>query len=172
MKHKVLKSIICSLLIVAMLSAPMSALASSKVAYLVKVATTDSSNKVRIRAGSAKRGGNGDATIIGSVKTGSYVLHWGEKSGQMLKVMTPNGLIGYIFKDNVKSYGAMNKDWIYLTKASTAVYKRSGSGFRRTGTVGKNKPVVVMKKWGGWAMVKSMSGKTAYVKTSSLTKAF
>ena len=172
MKRKVLKSILCSLLIVALISAPMSALAASKVAYILKVYTTDSTRKVNVRSGSSLKGGNGSSGIIGTLKTGTRVLYWGEKSGQMLKIMTNNGQVGYIYQGNLKTYGAMSRKQVYLTSASTAVYKRSGSTMKRSGTIGKGKPVFVYGIKGGYALVKNLAGGSGYIKTSALKKAF
>ena len=172
MKRKVLKSILCSVLIVALLSAPMSALAASKkVAYILKVYTTDSSKKVRVRSGSSLKNGNGSSDVIGTLKIGTKVLYWGDKAGQMLKIMTPGGKTGYIYQGNLKTYGAMQASQIYLTKSNTAVYKRSGSKMVRKGTVGADVPVVIYALKGDWAYVKGLTGASAYVKTSALKKA-
>ena len=171
MKRKIFKSILCSLLIIALVSAPMSALAASKVAYILKV-NGGSAGKVYVRSGSSLKGGNGSSGIIGTLKNGTRVLYWGQKSGQMLRVMTNSGAVGYIYKGNLKAYGAMSKKQVYLTNGSTALYKRSGSSMKRSGTLGKNKPLLVYRISGGWALVKNLAGKTAYVKMSSLKKAF
>ena len=163
MKHKALKSIICSLLIVVLLSAPMSALAASKVAYLLRV-SVPSTKGTYIR--------NSSSEIIGSLKNGTRVLYWGNKRGQMLKVMGPNGSTGYVYQGHLKTYGAMGKKQVYLTKGSTGLYKRAGGSMKKSGSIGKNRPVFVYNNVGGWSLVKSMTGKTAYIKTSALRKAF
>ena len=170
MKRKVLKSILCSLLIVALLSAPMSALAASKAAYILRVYTTDSSRKVYVRSGSSLRGGNGNSGILGTLKSGTRVLYWGEKSGQMCKIMTNGGAIGYIYQGNLKVYGAMNRKQIYFTNSSTGVYRASGSSIRKVGTIGKNKPVFVYGLRGGYALCKNLAGATGYIKASALKK--
>ena len=163
MKHKALKSIICSLLVVVLLSAPMSALAASKVAYLLKVSVSSA-------PGTYVRSGN--KNIIGSLRNGTRVLYWGNKRGQMLKVMAPDGTKGYVYQGHLKTYGAMGSKQVYLTKGSTGVYKRSGGSMKKTGSVRKNVPVIVYSKAGSYSLVKSMSGKTGYIKTSKLKKAF
>ena len=171
MKRKLLKSILCSLLVVALLAAPMSALAASKVAYILKV-DVGSSKLANVHAGSALRGGNGDSTIIGTLKNGTKVLYWGEKSGQMLKIMASNGKTGYIYQGSLKTYGAMSRKQIYLAKSSTNMYKKSGSSLKKSGSISKGSPVFVYKVSGNWVLVKNMSGSSGYVKSSTLKKAF
>ena len=167
MKRKLLKSILCSLLIITLVVAPISALASSKTAYILKVTGSD---KVNVRSGSSVKGG--DSGIIGTVKPGTRVLYWGVKSGQMLKVMGANGQTGYIYQGNLKSYGAVKRSQVYLTKSATTTYKKSGSTLKKKGTVSANYPVVVYKVIGGYAQAKNISGTTVYIKTSALKKAF
>ena len=167
MKRKLLKSLLCSLLILAFVSAPISALAASKTAYILKVTGSD---KVNVRSGSSVKGGDSD--IIGTVKPGTRVLYWGEKSGQMMKIMGANGQTGYIYQGNLKSYGAVKSSQVYLTKSATTIYKKSGSTLKKKGTVSANYPVFVYKVVAGYAQVKNISGTTAYIKTSALKKAF
>ena len=166
MKRKVLRSILCSLLVITLLAAPMSALAASKVAYVLKVSVPGSPGTY-VRSGSTIAGGS-ESDIIGSLKNGAKVIYWGKKSGQMLKVITPDGTIGYVYQGNLKNYGAVSSKQVYLTKAKTAVYRRSGT---LKGTIGKNRPVFVYRVNGNWAMIKNLSGSTGYVKISSLKKA-
>ena len=170
MKRKVLKAILSSLLIVALLSASVSALASSKVAYILKVSASGS-KAAYMRSGSNKAGGNGSDSIIGSLKNGTRVLYWGNKSGQMLKVMTASGKTGYVYQGYLKTYGAMNRKQIYLTKSKVAVYKKVGSAMKKKGSIGKGRPVLVYGVNGSYALCKTLSGSTGYVKTSALKKA-
>ncbi len=143
-------------MIVAMLAAQVSALASN--AYLLKV------NGV----GSYVRSETGEK--IGSLRKGTRVLYWGHKKGQMLKVMIASGKIGYVYQGNLDTYGAMNAKQLYMTDSPTKLYKRVGSSMKAKGSVGKGVPLIVYRSVNGWAMVKSLAGKTAYVKTSNLKK--
>ena len=173
MKRKMFKSILCSLLIITLLAGPItSALAASNVAYILLVWTEDGTNKVIVRAGSNKRGGNGNDAILGSLPVGTPVLYWGGSSGQMLQIMTPTGQVGYIFYKNLKVYGALNRNQVFLTNSSTPVYKNSGTSIRRTGSVSAGIPLLVYGLTGGYAIVKNMFGATAYVSAASLTKVF
>ena len=167
MKRRIMKSILCSLLVIALLSAPVSALAAKKVAYILKVSVSGAPGTY-MRSGSTKAGGK-ESDIIGSLRNGQKVVYWGQKSGQMLKVMTSSGETGYVYQDNLKSYGAISSKQVYVTKGSTTVYKRSGA---KKGTIAKNKPVFVYATRGEWAMIKTIGGATGYVKTSAIQKAF
>ena len=171
MKRKFMKSLLCSLLVVALLAAPMSALAASKVAYILKI-NAGSAGKAFVHVNSSKKGGNGDSTIIGSLKNGTRVLYWGDKIGEMYKIMVTNGKTGYVHKDNMRLYGAVSKKQIYVASSSTYMYKKSGSSVKKAGSLAEGSPVFVYSVTGSWAKVKNMSGTTAYVKTSALKKAF
>lgn len=163
MKRKSLKAVLCSLLVIAMLVAPVSGLASSKLALILKV----KGDYVRMREGA----GAGDR-VIGRLRKGTKVLYWGSHEDEMYKVCTSNGTIGYIYKGYLSTYGAMKKSQVYVTTGSTKLYKRSGGSLKRNGSLSKGKYVVVYKAAGGWALIKTMSGKSAYCQTRTLKKAF
>ena len=159
MKRFTWKKIVCALLITATLMAPVSASASS-VARIMKV----SADWARMRSI--------DGEEVARLRKGTKVLYWGAKEDQMLKVMTSNGKTGYVYKDYLSLYGAMKKSAVHVTTKSTKMYKASGSSLKRNGTLSKGKYVVVYKTSGDWAFIKTMSGKSAYVKKANLKKAF
>ena len=163
MKRKVLKSVLCSLLILAMMMAPMSALASSSLALILKV----NGDWVRMRDGAEE----GDE-VIARLRKGTKVLYWGEREDEMYKVLTSTGKQGYIYKGYLSTYGAMKKSQVYVTSGTTKLYKRSGSSLKGNGTLGSGKYVVVYKTSGNWAYIKTMTGKSAYCLKSTLKKAF
>ena len=159
MKHNVLKSILCSLLIVALFAAPMSALAASNVAYILKVAVPDAPGTY-VRAGSGENNG-----IIGSLPNGTKVLYCGQGIGQMLYVMTASGQTGYVYQGNLATYGATSKSRVFLTSTTTDVYN---SSMQRFGSVGAGVPVIVFGVNGGFALCRNINGTAAYVPTSAL----
>lgn len=160
MKRKVMKSIICSLLIVALLSVSVTAFASSNVSIL-KV----NGNNVRLRST-----GN-MARTISYLNKGNKVLYGGKMIGKMCLVMTSSGKVGYVYKPYLSKYGAAGSNQIYLTKGKTTVYKVSGSSLKKVGTVKGNTPVVIYDLYGNWALVRGVNGKSGVVKLSSLIKA-
>ena len=163
MKQNIIKSILCSLLIVALLAAPVSALAASNVAYILKVAVSDAPGTY-IRSGDPSDGN----AVIGSLKNGAKVVYCGSKIGQMLQVLTESGQVGYVYQGNLKTYGAMSTRQLYITTASATVYRKSGASLSKAGTVGAGFPVFVCATNGGWAYVRSVSGAAAYMQMSSL----
>ena len=162
MKRNMFKSVICSLLIVVMLAGSMPAYAAS-VARIMKV----SGDYVRMRE-SADEG----SAVITRLRKGTKVLYWGVKEDAMYKVMTSSGKVGYVYGSYLTTYGAMQLSSVYVTTAQTQMYKRSGSSLVKNGTLASGKYVMVYKTANGWAYIKTMSGKGAYVRTATLEKAF
>lgn len=147
---------VSSLLLIALIMMPASAFASN--AYIFKVNN----------GGSYVRSESGEK--IGSLRKGARVLYWGKKKGQMLEVMMASGKVGYVYQGNLKRYGAMSTKQLYITNSSAKLYKRSGSSMKRKGSVDKGVPLIVYKTNNGWAMVRNLAGKAAYIQTSELKK--
>lgn len=156
---RIMKSFVSLLLIVAMFAIPMSASAAS-VARIMKV----NGDWVRMR--------DKDGTQIARLRKGTKVLYWGVKDGAMYKVMTSSGKTGYVYGSYLTTYGAMKKNQVYVTTASTKMYKTSGNKLVGNGTLAKGKYVLVYKTSGDWAYIKTMTGKSAFVKKATLAKAF
>ncbi len=163
MKRKVLKSVLCLLLIVSTLLAPMSALASSNLARIMKV----EGDWVRLREGP-----NGNDGTVARLRKGTKLLYWGEHDDEMCKVVTRDGKVGYIYKGYLSTYGAMKKSQIYIATDDVKLYKRSGGSLKSNGSVKRGKFVVVYKTYGGWAYIKTMSGKGAYCQMDDLKRVF
>jgi len=160
---RVLKAVVCSLLIVAMLAASAPAFAASSIARIMKVNT----DYTRLRE-SADQG----SAVITRLRKGTKLLYWGVKDDAMYKVLTSTGKTGYVYGKYLTTYGAMNLKSVYVTKNLTQMYKRSGSSLKKNGVLSKGKYVMVYKTANGWAYVKTMTGKGAYVKTENLKRAF
>lgn len=159
MKRNVMKAVLCFMMILAMLMAPMTASAAS-VARIMKTNT----DWVRMRSASGAQ--------ITSLREGTKVLYWGSKNDDMYKVMLSNGVTGYVYKNYLSTYGAMRLDSVYITTASTPTYNRSGSTLKKSGTLSKGRYVMVYKTSGNWAYVKTMGGKGTFVPKATLQKVF
>lgn len=155
MKRNLIK-FVCALLIIAVFAAQVSAFASTARIFRVN------------SGGSYVRSESGEK--IGSLRKGTRVLYWGHKRGQMLKVMIASGKVGYVYQGNLEPYGAMNSKQLYMTNSSATLYKRVGSSMKRKGSVGKGVPLIMYRSVNGWALVKSLAGKSAFIKTSELKK--
>lgn len=159
---KLLKSILCLVLIAAMGLVPMTAFAA-KSAYILNVNT----DRARLRDGSGA-----SSHVIQTLRKGTKVLFWGVKSASFLKVATTGGKVGYVYRNYLSVYGALKKDQIYVTNQATSVYKLVGSKLKRYSSVGTGKYLLVIAQNNGWAYVRTVTGKAGYVKSSALTKAF
>ena len=159
---KLLKSFLCLVLIVTMGLLPMSALAATK-AYVLNV----TADNVRMRSGSGA-----SSSVTGTLRKGSKVLYWGDRSGALCKVATTSGKVGYVYRNYLSVYGAVKKSQIYVTTKSTSVYKRSGSSFKKFTTVSSGRYLLVVGQASGWAYVRTVTGKAGYVPTSAISKAF
>ena len=161
MKRNLWKSILCIALILVLTLAPLSALAASRTAKILKVNV----DKARMRESSS-------GEIITTLDKGTKVLYLNRTDGAYCKVCTTNGTTGYVYKSFLSSYGAVRADQVYVTKASTTLYRRSGNSLRKSSTVKEGVYMLVYKTNGSWAQVKSMTGKSGYMKLSSLKKVF
>ena len=161
MKRNLWKSILCIALILVLTLAPLSALAASRTAKILKVNV----DKARMRESAT-------GEIITTLNKGTTVLYLNRTDGAYCKVCTTDGTTGYVYKSFLSNYGAVRADQVYVTKASTTLYRRSGNSLRKSSTVKEGVYMLVYKTNGSWAQVKSMTGKSGYMKLSSLKKVF
>jgi len=159
MKRNVMKSVLCFMMVLAMLMAPMTASAAS-VARIMKT----NADWVRLRSESGEQ--------IAHLRKGAKVLYWGSKDDEMCRVITSSGKTGYVYKKYLTTYGAMRLDSVYVTTAPTQMYNRSGSSLKKDGKLASDKYVMVYKTSGNWAYIKTMGGKGAFVQKGTLKKAF
>ena len=161
MKRNLWRSILCLALVLVLTLAPLSALAATKTAKILKVNV----DKARMRESSS-------GEIITTLNKGTKVLYLNKNDGAYCKVCTTDGETGYVYKGFLSSYGAVRANQVYVTKGSTTLYKRSGNSLRKSSTIKEGVYVLVYKTNGSWAQVKSMTGKSGYMKLSSLKKVF
>ena len=159
MKRNMMKTIICFMMILAMLMAPMSASAAS-IARIMKTNT----DWVRLR--------DENGNQIARLRKGTKLLYWGAKDDEMCRVITTSGKTGYVYTKYLTTYGAMRLNSVYITTASTQMYNRSGSSLKKDGKLSAGKYVMVYKTSGNWAYIKTMGGKGAFVQRDTLKKAF
>lgn len=164
MKRRLVSLLLCVVLIATVMIVPTTAQAAgSKMVKILKV-TVDGA---RIRQGPGSK-----YEVVTSVKKGSKVFYLGKTSNSFCYVRTSNGVVGYMYRGFLKSYGAVPLSQVYYCSAKkVTVYKRSGNGLKKTGTLYKNQHVIVYEVRGKWAYIKSLSGKSGYVRTSALKKA-
>lgn len=161
MKRNILKAIICMFLILATVATPISASASS-MAYIMKVNAYD----VRMREEA------GDSEVVAKFDKGDKVVYWGEREGSYYKVGTASGETGYIYKDYLSAYGTVKKSMLYYTDERTDFYRKSGSSLRRNGSLSADVLLIAFQRNGDWAYVKTLGGKSGFVKLSEVESVF
>jgi len=159
MMRRFVRLAVCLALAVSMLIAPMSALASSEI-KIMKV-TVD---------GARMRSGAGNYEVIGSLKKGDKVLYAGKQVKAFCLVRTTGGKQGYVYKEFLKSYGAVKASQVYYTTSKANLYKKASTSSSRIKKLSKHECVFVYETRGGWAYVKTTSGKGGFMKTSYLAK--
>ena len=161
MKRNLWRSILCLSLILVLVLAPMSGVAATKTAKILKINV----DQARMRTGAS-------GEIITTLARGTKVLYLNRTDGAFCKVCTTDGTTGYVYKGFLSSYGSVRADQVYVTTGSTTLYKLSGNSLRKSSTLKSGTYMLVYKTNGNWAYVKSMSGKSGYVKLSSIRKVF
>ena len=161
MKRNWMRSVLCLLLVLTLAIAPMCAFASTKTAKILKINV----DQARMRTGAS-------GEIITTLAQGTKVLYLNRTDGAYCKVCTTNGTTGYVYKGFLSSYGSVRADQVYVTKGSTTLYKLSGNSLRKSSTLKGGVYVLVYKTNGNWAYVKSMTGRSGYVRLRALSRVF
>lgn len=163
MKQRVLKAIVCVMLIFAVVILPTCALAGST-AYVYKLN----------QGGVNFRGLKSDGTyyVKSLMKKGTKVLYAGSKRDQMYKVYTASGSSGYIYKGYLSAYGAIPKNRVGVITKSTKTYRKGSKTMYKNGSISKGSIVLVYAYNSNWAKCKTMSGKTIYLPRNTIQRAF
>ncbi len=160
MKRNYIVRILCLTLILMLGIMPICSAYAASRAYILRVNT----NHARVR--------DDNGNVISTVGGGTRVLYWGDRKGDMCKVLNASGHVGYIYKSYLSSYGVVNKNQIAIVNAKAPLYQKSGSSLKRSGTVKAGSALLVYKVNGSWAYVKNLNGKGAYISTRYLKQVF
>lgn len=163
MKRRVLMMVLSALLVVSMLLAPASALAASKKTIPIMKVTVDGA---RVR-----KGPSSSYDVIVSVKNGAKLFYLGAGKNSFCKVRTDHGVVGYMYKGFLKSYGACYQNQVYCASKRVKVYKKASTKSSGKTTLSKGQHVIVYQVKGSWAYIKTLGGTGGYVKKSALKKA-
>ncbi len=161
MKRNVWRSLLCLVLVLVLVTAPLCAFASAKTAKILKVNV----DKARLRDGPS-------GEIIAKLDEGTKLLYLNKTSKSYCKVSTANGTVGYIYKDYLSSYGVVRQNQVYKTSKATTLYRRSGNSLRKSSSLKKGQYLLVYKTNKSWAYVKSITGRSGYVKLNAIKKVF
>lgn len=155
---RVATALLCALLLITV-AAPESARAQTKTVYILNV----ENDGARMRKEPSSTSDNVEVTL----KKGTKVFYLG-KSGAWYKVRSEYGSSGWVYKGYLKYYGAVSLSSVYIVSAKTPVYKKSGSGIKRTMTFSQKQFVIVRASNSTWAKIYTLSGTTGYVKVDRL----
>ena len=157
MKRKLLVMLVCLTLVLSTVIAPVSAYAG-----IVKI--------MKINTNARLRSGPGDYPWSKILKKGTKVLYAGRKSKAFCYVKTTDGSTGWVFRDFLSEYGAVNSSSIYKTNGKATVYSSPSTSSGKVKSLSKGAYVMVYATKGGWAYVRTTSGKGGYMQVSKLTK--
>ena len=160
MKRNYFVRIVCLTLILMLGIMPICSAYAAAKAYILRV----NGNYVHVR--------DRDGDIMGSLRKGTRVLYWGERVGDMCKVVNSSGQTGYIYKAYLSSYGVVNKSQVGIVTSKAPLYKKSGSSLKKSGTVKAGTTLLVYQVSGSWAYVRNFNGTGAYINTSYLKQIF
>lgn len=164
MKRNIFRAALCLMLVLLMGAAPMTALAAknNKVVAILKC-TVD--------GGRLREGPSSAYDVVTSLKKGEKVFYNNQKEGAFCFVRTIYGQTGYVYHGFLESYGAARYDQIYYANDKNIhVYKRPSTGASKATTLGAGEHIIVYKTVGDWSFVKTLRGKSGFVKNSGLTR--
>ena len=164
---KFLRAILCLTLAMLFVMAPLETYASSRTVKIYKV----NADYVRMHSNAA----NGTDNVVTKLRRGSKVFYISAASGRSrgwIKVRTEYGATGYIYKDYLSYYGAATRSHVGKATTSTKMRRRASSSSSRVTTLSRGQHVIAYSISGSWVYVKTLSGKSGYVKKSALRKAF
>ena len=164
MKRRWLMAFVCMLLVVCTVVAPVSAVAAAK-------RTTVEILQVTVEGARVRQGPSSAYDIILSLDKGSKVFYLNKEDHSFKYIRTDHGVVGYIYRGFLKTYGAAYKDQIYYAKKNAKVYKKVKGKAKKVTTLSKGQHVIVYQVKGDWAYIKTLGGKGGYIKKSALKKA-
>lgn len=162
MKRNVIRLIVCVLMILTMVIAPIST------AY---AASTVKLMKVNVDGARLREGPSSAYEIITSIRYGKKVFYSGKMESSFCYVCTEDGQKGYVFRDFLSNYGVVRVDQVYYATGHARMYSRANTGSSRVETLTKNEMIIVFKTAGKWAYARTLDGKAGYVQLSYLNHA-
>ena len=160
MRRNWIKLLVCAALIATFALAPVSALAKGTAKILIV-----SRDDARLRSRSDIN------HVLTTLKKGTRVVYAGKRDGQMYLVRTAKGQVGYIYKMFLSAYGAAASNRVYKVSKKAPVYKNQHGHPKKIGSLSAGTTVIVYEVRGGWAYVKTLKGKSCYIKTAYLKQA-
>ena len=166
--RKILRTILCALLLLTLTATPLLATPSS----CAKAAGTMKMVKVNVQGGRLREGPSSSYDIITSLDKGEKIFYSGKTKDAFSYVCTADGKVGYIYKEFLTGYGSVRSSSIYYTTGKNVrMYKKPSTAASKAATLKKQQFVIVYKKAGKWAYVRTLEGKAGYIQLSKLKNA-
>ena len=166
--RKFFKTMLCAMLMLALTATPLlaSPLNSAQAAGTMKMV------KVNVQGGRLRKGPSSSYDIITSLDKGEKVFYSGKTKDAFSYVCTADGKVGYIYKEFLSGYGSVRASSIYYTRGKNVrMYKKPSTSASKAATLRKQQFVIVYKKAGNWAYVRTLEGKAGYIQLSKLKNA-
>lgn len=160
MKNRILRVVLCALLIAAMTAVPMAASASKSLVMILK--TTVEGARLREGPTSAYE-------VVRSLDKGEKVFYSGQTDSNFCLVRTTKGEVGYIYEGFLTNYGNVRTDMVWYANGYTRIYSSPSTGSSRSGSLEKNEHVLMFRTSGDWAFIRTMTGRSGYVPLSAIS---
>ena len=145
---------------------PMAATSLSAKAASMKIV------KVNVQGGRLREGPSADYDVITTLKRDQKIFYSGKTKNAFSYVCTADGKVGYIYKEFLSSYGSVRASSVYYTTGKNVrMYKKASTSSSKAATLKKQQYVIVYKKAGKWAYVRTLDGKAGYIQLSKLKNA-
>jgi len=166
--RKFFRTMLCALLLLTLTASPLMATKSS----VAQAAGTMKMVKVNVQGGRLRKGPGSSYDIITSLDKGEKIFYSGKTKNAFSYVCTADGKSGYIYKEFLSNYGSVRSSSIYYTTGKNVrMYKKPSTSASRAATLRKQQFVIVYKKAGKWAYVRTLDGQAGYIQLSKLKNA-
>lgn len=166
--RKIFRIILCAMLLLTLTATPLMATLSSS----ALAAGTMKMVKVNVQGGRLRKGPSSSYDVITSLDKGDKIFYSGQTKNAFSYVCTADGKVGYIYKEFLTSYGSVRSSSIYYTTGKNVrMYKKASTSASKAATLRKQQFVIVYKKAGKWAYVRTLDGQAGYVQLSKLKNA-
>lgn len=164
MKRGFFRAVLCMLLMLTMTVAPAAVCPN----FAAQAASSIKVLKTNVESGRLREGPSSEYDVITTLKKGQTVFYSGKMKNAFCYVCTADGQKGFIYKEFLSSYGTVISSRVYYTTGKNVrLYKKASTGASYS-TLSKQQYVVVYKKAGNWAYVRTLDGKAGYIPVSKL----
>lgn len=125
--------------------------------------------KTNVEGGRLRKGPSSEYDVITTLDKGEKVFYSGKTKNAFSYVCTESGKVGYIYKGFLSKYGTVRTSSIYYTRGKNVrLYKKPSTSASRVTTLRKQQFVIVYKKAGNWAYIRTLEGKAGYIQLSKI----